>query len=67
MTSLERVIAVLNHQEPDHVPAYPLCNSISRIYTGIDYAEWTLNEGKVRRIHHQSHGRVGSGRYLLSR
>lgn len=46
MTSLERVIAVLNHQEPDHVPAYPLCNSISRIYTGIDYAEWTLNEEK---------------------
>ena len=44
MTSLERVVAVLNHQEPDHVPAYPLCNSISRIYTGIDYAEWTLNE-----------------------
>ena len=46
MTSLERVIAVLNHQEPDHVPAYTLCNSISRIYTGIDYAEWTLNEEK---------------------
>ena len=46
MTSLERVVAVLNHQEPDHVPAYPLCNSISRIYTGIDYAEWTLNEEK---------------------
>ena len=46
MTSLERVVAVLNHQEPDHVPAYPLCNSISRIYTGIDYAEWTQNEEK---------------------
>lgn len=39
MTSLERVVAALNHQEPDHVPVYPLINSISRIYTGIDYAE----------------------------
>ena len=46
MTSLERVIAVLNHQEPDRVPVYPLINSISRNYVGIDYAEWTQNEDK---------------------
>ena len=46
MTSLERVTAVLNHQEPDRVPVYPLINSISRNYTGIDYAEWSLNEEK---------------------
>ncbi|MDO4554545.1 MAG: uroporphyrinogen decarboxylase family protein [Lachnospiraceae bacterium] len=46
MNSLERVTMVLNHQEPDRIPVYPLINSISRKYTGIDYAEWTLNEEK---------------------
>ena len=46
MNSIERVVAVLNHQEPDRVPVYPLTNSISRNYLGIDYAEWTLNEEK---------------------
>ncbi len=46
MTSLERVTAVLNHQEPDRVPVYPLINSISRNYVGINYAEWTLNTDK---------------------
>jgi len=43
MTSLERVQLTIQHQEADYVPVYPLINSISRIYTGIDYATWTQN------------------------
>lgn len=41
MTSLERVSLALNHKEADHVPVYPLINSISRRFSGIDYATWT--------------------------
>ncbi len=40
MTSLERVSLILQHKEADRVPVYPLINSISRLYTGIDYARW---------------------------
>ncbi len=40
MNSLERVSLILQHKEADHVPVYPLINSISRHYTGIDYATW---------------------------
>ena len=46
MLPIERVLAVLNHQEPDRVPVYPLINSISRNYLGIDYAEWTKDVDK---------------------
>ncbi len=46
MNSLERVTLTLNHKEADRVPVYPLINSISRNYTGINYAEWTQNEEK---------------------
>lgn len=41
MHSLERVSLALNHQEADHVPVYPLINSVSRRFTGVDYAVWT--------------------------
>ena len=41
MTSLERVVAALQHKEADHVPVYPLINSISRTYCGIDYPTWS--------------------------
>lgn len=43
MTSLERVVAAMQHKEYDHVPAYPLINSISRIYCDIDYPEWSTD------------------------
>lgn len=46
MNSIERVTMVLNHQEPDRVPVYPLINSISRNYLNIDYAEWTKDPHK---------------------
>lgn len=46
MNSLERVSAILNHKEADHVPVYPLINSISWKYTGITYAEWTKDPVK---------------------
>lgn len=43
MNSLERVSLTLQHKETDHVPVYPLINSISRYYTGINYATWSQN------------------------
>lgn len=43
MNSRERVTAALMHQEPDHVPAYPLINGVNRIYTGADYPTWSTN------------------------
>lgn len=46
MNSIERVLKAIHHEEPDHVPVYPLINSISRNYLGIDYAEWTKDYQK---------------------
>ncbi|MDO4977079.1 MAG: uroporphyrinogen decarboxylase family protein [Eubacteriales bacterium] len=46
MNSLERVTKIINHQEADRVPVYPLINSISYKYTGINYAEWTQDPEK---------------------
>ena len=46
MNSIERVTKALKHQEADHVPVYPLINSISRNYLGINYAEWTKDPHK---------------------
>ncbi|MGL4736033.1 MAG: uroporphyrinogen decarboxylase family protein [Cellulosilyticaceae bacterium] len=41
MNSLERVVQILNHQEADRVPVYPLINSVSRKTMGLTYEEWT--------------------------
>ena len=41
MNSLERVTAAMKHEDLDRVPAYPLINSISRLYTGASYAAWS--------------------------
>lgn len=46
MNSLERVSKIINHEEADRVPVYPLINSISYKYCGIDYAEWTQDVEK---------------------
>ncbi len=46
MNSMERVTKILNHQEADRVPVYPLINSMSYQYEGIDYAEWTKDVDK---------------------
>ena len=43
MNSLERVLLTLQHKKVDHVPVYPLINSISRKYTNINYATWSKN------------------------
>jgi len=43
MNSLERVSLSLQRKEIDYVPVYPLINSISRSYLGIDYKKWTLD------------------------
>jgi len=40
MTSLERVVAALQHKEADRVPCVPLiCGTSRRVY-GVTYAEW---------------------------
>lgn len=41
MTSLERVAAAMQHKPIDRVPVYPLINSISRNYCGINYPTWS--------------------------
>ena len=41
MNSMERVTLALQHKEPDHVPVYPLINSVSRKALGISYEEWS--------------------------
>lgn len=46
MNSLERVTLALQHKEPDHVPVYPLINSVSRNSLGIDYEEWSKDPEK---------------------
>ena len=46
MNSIERVTRIINHQEADRVPVYPLINSISYKYCGYDYAEWTQDPDK---------------------
>ena len=37
MKSMERVTLALQHKEADHVPVYPLINSVSRKALGISY------------------------------
>jgi uroporphyrinogen decarboxylase len=46
MNSLERVVKTLNREEADHVPVYPLCNSISWKRYGISYEEWSKDHVK---------------------
>ena len=46
MNSRERVNLMLQHKEADHVPAYPLVNSISWKYLGIGYDEWSVDPVK---------------------
>lgn len=41
MNSIERMTKILNHEEADRVPVYPLINSVSRKSLGITYEEWT--------------------------
>ena len=37
MNSMERATLALQHKEADHVPVYPLINSVSRKALGISY------------------------------
>lgn len=46
MNSIERVTRILNHQEADRVAVYPLINSMSHQYLGIDYETWTKDVEK---------------------
>jgi uroporphyrinogen decarboxylase len=46
MNSIERVTLALQHKEADHVPVYPLINSVSRKALGISYEEWTKDVDK---------------------
>ncbi len=46
MNSIERMTLTLQHKEADHVPCYPLINSVSRKTLGISYEEWTKDVDK---------------------
>ena len=37
MNSMERVVAALQHQEPDRVPVYPILCGITRKLTGVSH------------------------------
>ena len=41
MNSCERVQAILNHQQPDRVPVYPLLSGINRKLVNADYPTWS--------------------------
>lgn len=43
MNSMERVVKALNHQEPDHVPVYPIICGASRRLTGVSYKQWSTD------------------------
>lgn len=49
MNSIERVTKALKHQEADHVPVYPLINSISRNYLGLTMQSGQKTLTNVRR------------------
>lgn len=40
MNSYERVMAALQHKEPDRVPVYPILCGVMRKRTGASYAQW---------------------------
>lgn len=46
MTSIERVVKTLKGEPVDHLPVYPLINSVSRKAIGISYEEWTKDYKK---------------------
>lgn len=46
MNSMERVVAALQHQEPDRVPVYPILCGITRKLTGVSYPEWSQDADK---------------------
>ena len=53
MTPLERVVAAIEHREPDRVPVYPLLNGCNRRLIHASYPDWSLKpevafEGYVR-------------------
>ena len=43
MNSYERVVAALNHQEPDRVPVYPLFAGVTRKLIGASYEQWSTD------------------------
>ena len=43
MNALERMQAVLSHQVPDRIPAYPILSGVSRNLVGATYEEWSTD------------------------
>ncbi|MDD4796842.1 MAG: uroporphyrinogen decarboxylase family protein [Eubacteriales bacterium] len=43
MNSMQRVAAMLNHQEADRVPVYPILSGISRKLIGANYRQWSTD------------------------
>ena len=43
MTPMERVLAALQHREPDRVPVYPILSGVTRKLIDAPYPEWSQN------------------------
>lgn len=43
MNSMERVITILQHKEPDRVPVYPILSGASRRLLNVSYKEWSTD------------------------
>ena len=43
MNSMERVVNVLQHKEPDRVPVYPIISGASRRLVNASYKDWSTN------------------------
>jgi len=43
MTPMERMLATLNHQEPDRVPVYPVLSGVSRKLVNASYKDWATD------------------------
>lgn len=43
LNSFERISAIMNHKEADHVPVYPILAGVTRKITGVSYKDWSTN------------------------
>lgn len=43
MTSMDRVVAALSHQEADRVPVYPILAGVTRKLVDASYEKWSTD------------------------
>ncbi len=51
MNSIERVVASLQHKEPDRVPVYPILSGVTRNLVNASYKEWSTNAEVCAKAH----------------